>query len=489
VSIRAKIFFAFVAAVAAGFGLLAYWVTGDLRARYSESFEEVLVDSSRLLAAQLASTWGDATATDFTALRDATGDLARQRFAAPIYSVTKTTTDIRIYVTDAGGRLLFDSRPGTVKGTDFSHWHDVAATLKGNYGARTTDEIQPDASGTPATVSVAYVAAPIMVDGDRVGVVSIGKPKTNIQRFIDAARRKLLLAVLAASAVAIMLAALLYVWVSRPLHALVDYANAVSAGRAAQLPELGDNEVGEVGAAMESMRSALAGKEYVESYVQSLTHEIKSPLTAIRASAELLEGELPPERRARFVQSIEREVDRLSQLADRQLQLATLERADRLTHVETVPLHALLREAAESAAPVAAARGLTLAQLCEGGDEVQGDRLLLRQAFDNLLRNALDFAPAASTVTLAASADTRGVWLSVQDEGPGIPDYARERIFDRFYSLPRPGSGRKSTGLGLNFVREVAHLHGGRVEIDCPGAPPNPGTRARLFVPWRPPGV
>src|SRR5689334_9545231 len=97
----------------AGFGLLAYWVTGDLRFRYSESFEEVMVDSSRLLARQLAATWGEATATDFTALRSATTQLAQERFAAPIYSVTKTSADIRIYVTDAEGRLIFDSRAGS----------------------------------------------------------------------------------------------------------------------------------------------------------------------------------------------------------------------------------------------------------------------------------------------------------------------------------------------------------------------------------------
>lgn len=483
-SIRAKIFFAFVAAVAAGFGLLAYWVTGDLRARYSESFEEVLVDSSHLLAAQLASTWGEATVTDFAALRAATDDLARQRFVAPIYSVTKTTADLRIVVTDAGGRLLFDSRAAGQKGEDYSHWRDVAMTLRGQYGARTSDEILPDDTGKPSTVSVAYVAAPILVEGDRVGVVSIGKPKVNMTRFVEAARRKLLLAVLAASAVAILLAALLYVWVSRPLHALVDYANAVSGGRAAQLPDLGTNEVGEVGAAMEAMRRTLAGKEYVESYVQSLTHEIKSPLTAIRASAELLGGELSAERRAHFVQTIEREVDRLAQLADRQLQLATLERTGQLTHVEPIALHALLEEVADTALPVAAARGLTLARHCEGRDAVQGDPLLLRQALDNLLRNALDFAPAGSEIALRAEATADGVWLTVQDAGPGIPAYARDRIFDRYYSLPRPQSGRKSTGLGLNFVREVAALHGGCVTIDCPGEPPNPGTRARLFVPW-----
>lgn len=483
-SIRAKIFFVFTASVVAAFALLAYWVTGDLRYRYGESFEEVLVDSSHLLAEQLAASWGEPPESRFLALQDATLHLAAQRFRAPIYSVVKTRADIRIYVTDGAGRLLFDSRPGSSPGEDYSQWRDIALTLRGEYGARTTRELLADESGVVAEVPVSYVAAPILVDGQRVGIVSLGKPQTNIERFIDYARRNLVLAVLLASAVALVLALLLYNWVSRPLQALVDYAHAVGAGREAHLPELGDNEIGRAGAAIEAMRRALIDKEYVEGYVQSLTHEVKSPLTAIRASAELLAGELTPERRAAFVATIEREVDRLSRLADRLLELAALERADHLAHVEPVALHALVAEVAATAAPVAEARSITLAQRCAGADTVRGDALLLREAYDNLLRNALDFAPAGSTVTLEATAAADGVWLAVTDAGPGIPEYARERVFDRFYSLPRPEGGRKSTGLGLNFVREVAQLHGGRVDIDCPR---EGGTCARLFVPWEPP--
>jgi two-component system sensor histidine kinase CreC len=56
--------------------------------------------------------------------------------------------------------------------------------------------------------------------------------------------------------------------------------------------------------------------------------------------------------------------------------------------------------------------------------------------------------------------------MAVEDQGPGIPDFARERIFERFYSLPRPGTGVKSTGLGLSFVQEIAHLHGGKIQIE-----------------------
>ena len=495
-SIRAKIFLVFVAAVVAGFSLLAYWVAGDLRSRYSESFEEVMVDCAHLLAAQLAQSWEQPATDRFAALQTSMQTLREQTFSAPIYSIDKTSADIRVYVTDDLGDLLYDSRPGSRPGEDYSRWLDVARTIAGGYGARTTEEpvaVAPGDAGTAVgatgtavaatTVSVAYVAAPILVNGKMVGVVSLGKPKTNLQRFVDNARRKLNYAVLAASGVAIVLALLLYLWVSRPLQVLVEYANSAGEGRSVNLPLLGDNEIGRVGEAIEAMRKALEDKAYVEAYVQSLTHEVKSPLTAIRASAELLAGDVPAERRAAFVQTIEREVDRLSDISDRLLELAALERSGRLSHAEPVALHTLAGEVVASTRASAGARGVVVAENYSGRDDVRGDPLLLQQAIDNLLRNALDFSAPGETVALAASADNLGVTISVQDHGPGIPEYARERIFDRFYSLPRPASGRKSTGLGLNFVCEVAQLHGGSITIENPER----GTIARLFIPWRPP--
>jgi two-component system, OmpR family, sensor histidine kinase CreC len=485
VSIRARIFLIFVAALVAGFALLGYWVTGDLRFRYSESLEEVMVDSTRLLAEQLAQNWDQPAPQRFASLQAATAQLQAQTFSARIYSLDKTSADIRIYVTDELGLLLFDSRPGSTVGENYAQWIDVARTLLGKYGARTSDEPVVNAAGARTTVSVAYVAAPIMVAGKLVGVLSMGKPKTNIQRFIDNARRKLMYAVLLASGVAILLALLLYLWVSRPLQSLVEYAHEVGAGRSVALPVMGDNEIGRVGQAIEAMRKALEDKAYVEAYVQSLTHEVKSPLTAIRASAELLAGDVPEQRRAGFVRTIEHEVDRLNEIADRLLELASLERAGRLAHAEPVALHPLAHEVVTSTRAIAEARAVTLTETYAGRDCVNGDPLLLRQAIDNLLRNALDFSSAGESVALTASADNEGVTITLQDEGPGIPEYARERIFDRFYSLPRPASGRKSTGLGLNFVREVALLHGGSITIENPAQ----GTIARLFVPWRPPAL
>jgi two-component system sensor histidine kinase CreC len=95
---------------------------------------------------------------------------------------------------------------------------------------------------------------------------------------------------------------------------------------------------------------------------------------------------------------------------------------------------------------------------------LRGDALLLRQAIGNLLDNAADFSPAGSTITLQATRRGDELVIIVRDCGAGIPDFARDRLFERFYSLPRP-DGARSTGLGLPFVREVAILHGGSVTV------------------------
>ncbi|MGV8397519.1 ATP-binding protein, partial [Pseudomonas aeruginosa] len=91
--------------------------------------------------------------------------------------------------------------------------------------------------------------------------------------------------------------------------------------------------------------------------------------------------------------------------------------------------------------------------------------LHLGQALANLLDNALDFTPPGGILRLLAEADGEGIALRLFNQGPAIPDYALARLTERFYSLPRPASGRKSTGLGLNFVAGVAQLDGGRLHV------------------------
>ncbi|MBU3736402.1 MAG: two-component system sensor histidine kinase CreC, partial [Methylobacterium sp.] len=151
---------------------------------------------------------------------------------------------------------------------------------------------------------------------------------------------------------------------------------------------------------------------------------------------------------------------------------------------EAAPVN--LRELAESVTADHAAlfeqHGILCENLIPPAASTVGEPFLLRQALSNLLDNAIAFSPAGGRITLALESDGHAHTLIMRDQGSGIPDYALPRVFERFYSLARPATGQKSTGLGLPFVKEVAKLHGG--DIALRNAPQH-GTEARLRLPAR----
>ena len=213
------------------------------------------------------------------------------------------------------------------------------------------------------------------------------------------------------------------------------------------------------------MREELEGKAYVENYVHHLTHELKSPLAAIRGAAELLEEDLPPDDRERFLRNIRGQCARLQDIADKMLDLATVEHRQQLHNPEAISLATLVEQAIDAVQPKLVARSLDVTRALDADAQVRGERFLLSRALSNLLDNAIDFAPAHSTLQVTVARHGHTVRVELRDHGPGIPGYAAGRLFERFYSLPRPDGGAKSSGLGLAFVAQVASLHGGEVAV------------------------
>jgi two-component system sensor histidine kinase CreC len=229
------------------------------------------------------------------------------------------------------------------------------------------------------------------------------------------------------------------------------------------------------------MRDALTGRSYVADYVQTFTHEIKSPLSAIRGAAELVqEPSMPQAERERFLGNITRETQRIQEIVDRMMELTALETQRALERSETVALAPLLQDVAASAQDAAAAREIRLHVAIDSEARVEGDPFLLRRALSNLLDNAIDFSPAGAEVALALHAGAREARITVRDHGRGIPDYAKDKVFEKVYSLARPHSQKKSTGLGLAFVKEIAALHRGRIEL---ANAPRGGALATLTLP------
>jgi two-component system sensor histidine kinase CreC len=110
---------------------------------------------------------------------------------------------------------------------------------------------------------------------------------------------------------------------------------------------------------------------------------------------------------------------------------------------------------------------------------------LLRRAVSNLLDNALDFSPEGGHIELGLQVQGRWAQITVRDQGPGIPGYAQDKVFEKFYSLARPHSKKKSTGLGLSFVKEIASLHRGKVELGNRPEKEGSGASAVLWLPRR----
>ncbi len=443
-------------------GLAGYFVLNvfieEVKPGVRQAMEETLIDTANVLAELAAPDLktGRIASGAFAGALEAAGE---RDLEARVWGVTKSSLEYRVFVTDTKGVVVFDSEKTDV-GKDYSQWNDVLLTLKGQYGARSTLADPNDESST-----VMHVAAPITDAGKLIGVLTVAKPNASVQPFIERGQRKIRNRGILLLGAAALIGLFFTWWLTRSINRLRRYARDISEGRKVPLPESGHSEIAELGRALEAMREKLEGKQYVEQYVHTLTHEMKSPVAAIRGAAELLDEDMPRDARATFIGNIREQCERLSLIAERMLNLAQVEQQQSLQAPELVNLGFLVAEIAASLRPRLESAGLSLNLALANDVQVLGEPFLLRQAISNLLDNAVEFSPRCGVIEVSLTRDPETAALAIRDHGPGVPDYARDRIFERFYSLPRPGTNKKSTGLGLPFVREVAALHGGSIAL------------------------
>lgn len=460
VKTRTRLFLALLVLFGLGLYQMMRWILDDVRPHFLETMEESMVDMATLLAAQVSSEAADGL-IPLDGLRAAFDAAGKRRFAAKIYAMNKTRINLQVYVTDHKGVVLFDSNGGRAEGQDYSRWNDVYRTLNGQYGARATtlDPANPRSE-------LLYVASPILAGDKTIGVLSVCKPTDSVRLFMEIARRDLLLLGAVSALTLVLIAVMTSRWITWPIDRLTGYVQAIRDGKRGSLPRLGRSEIGVLGHAFEEMRVALEGKQYVEDYVQTLTHQMKSPLSAIQGAAELLEEDMPAEQRRHFLENIRSESSRLRDLVDRMLQLSALENRRQLNDTAPICLSDLVREALQTLKPGFDRKRLTVRLAGTVDLVVPCERFLVSQALVNLLENAVDFSNDGGQIEVSLNRTEAHVTITVADEGCGIPEYALDKVFDRFYSLVRPGTGKKSSGLGLAFAREVAVLHGGWATLE-----------------------
>nr|WP_240807477.1 histidine kinase dimerization/phospho-acceptor domain-containing protein [Polyangium spumosum] len=318
------------------------------------------------------------------------------------------------------------------------------------------------AQGEPGTV---FVTAPILVHGLVVGQVQVVKPTLVIVRTLADFAPTILAISLVLGAAAAAAAVLIGRSIARPIEALTDFAVRVSEGeRRAPPPPAFGREVQRLSRAIDSMRRQLEGRPFVETFAADLSHELKNPVAAIRASAEVLaDGALEePEEAARFVGRIQQATERIEALLGDLLNLARIE-ARGVEDAAVVDLAKLARDAAA----LARERGALVDVSTTGAVTVRGSALWLSRALENLLDNAVTHGEPGEVIHVSLVRDGDEVRFTVRSRGRIHPHVAG-RLFRRFVTTRVENGG---TGLGLAIVRAIAEAHSGSAECAASGPP------------------
>ena len=388
-----------------------------------------------------------------------------RKLNANIWQHNKKEINQQIYITDAKGTVIYDSQ-GIATGQDYSRWNDVYLTLQGKYGVRSTRSYEGDPNS-----STMFIAAPIYYQTAQnqqqklIGVVSIGKPNSSVQPYIQRAEDQLLRQAAWITLLSLFLASLVAYWLKHSIDRVRKYAQALAPVN--QTPYFRSaKELNQVAQAVENMREKLEDRAYVEHYVNTLTHELKGPLTAIQASAELLKEDLPLNDQQQFAQHIHAQSQRLKLLIDRMLLLTRLEKSKHQIELQNFNLSKLIQQVLDQQASQLQSKKIQCLLDIEANCMIHADRFWLQRTIANILDNALDFSAESSKILIQLHRQAhQSIQLQIFNEGEWIPEYALSQVFDTYFSLPRPITQQRSSGIGLSIVKQVIEQHHGQIQI------------------------
>ncbi len=312
-----------------------------------------------------------------------------------------------------------------------------------------------------------------LVDGTRAATAATSQLTQHaIERLQDTAsrgREKWFYVGVATIGIAIALAIVFAVLIARPIRQLdqairqmgtADFTHAIRVS--------GPQDLRYVGQRLEWLRGRLSELEQQQTrFLRHVSHELKTPLTAVREGAELLRdnvgGKLTAEQQD-IVRIVRENTLQLQKLIEDLLAYHQT-RAMEPTTLGPVALSDVVARVVREQKLAALARMISFDTSLKPV-LVIGDGEKLRTIVDNLVSNAIKYSPRSATIALRVGADGTNAMLDVIDDGPGIAQHDRERVFDSFYQGPSPVEGRvKGSGLGLAIAREYAVVHGGRIEI------------------------
>jgi len=321
---------------------------------------------------------------------------------------------------------------------------------------------------------IVTVALPVQRFKKVLGALLLSASGEDIEAGVREVRLAILQVFVLAFAITVMLSIYLAATIARPIRRLAEVADIVRRGptRRVQIPDFTSrrDEIGELSGALGDMTAALYDRiEAIEAFAADVAHEVRNPITSIRSAVELLAQGGDADRQQKLTTIIQDDVARLDRLIG---DIADASRVDaELARAETVDVDLMQlvrtlvdiqRETGGSDAP-----RIDVDAGSESPLVIEGIEGRLGQVMRNLLDNAITFSPTNGRILIRVSRDEGLARISMEDEGPGIPEDMSEAIFDRFYSeRPESEAFGSHSGLGLSISRQIVAAHGGNIRAE-----------------------
>lgn len=377
--------------------------------------------------------------------------------------------NLAIYVTDKDGLLVLDSR-GLTLGTDMREINEVGSALSGI--SDTTNIIVEESRGPRKArgavieyfLQSRYLNASNPIYGDRgeiLGAIVVVAPLIDLM-----GENYLLRFIFYIFVIALLFGFLGSYRISRNINRVQKYTSNLFSGEDVLMPDL-NNQFNKLARTIRDARADVELKDDVEQYIDTLAHELRTPITGIQLTAENLLSPMTDKQRKRFVENILESNKHMDLLVNRLLDLSRIERREALKNVETLKIKEVIQTVlkAPSREKTILDKGLKIDIQINSNASLKAEKILLEQAIGNIINNALDFSPSSGTITIKASQTNAAISIIVLDDGPGIPPQVINKLFTRFFSVSRPDTGVRGNGLGLRFVRKIMKLHGGEVSL------------------------
>lgn len=386
-----------------------------------------------------------------TLQNEGSGELSEETAQYVIGKLGLVFGNIRLY--DNNLRLLATSKDTEIGITDAENTEILSAAAKGDYAYLVRN-------------STAYFASPITFEGNTICILEFIYPMSLLESLISGVANILFIGAFIFAVLMTLISIYIASKLTKPINKLAAAANNYANRIFTPVEIKGSDEISLLSRSFNAMGIQL--QDYIQrqkQFVSNVSHELRTPLTAIKGYSELLADEIgdrPDLKKAVF--HLKNESDRLAKLVEEVLTLSRLEKGREEFHLDRLNLSDLIKDTTEKMLLRAQKYEIKIVSDIKPEVYVRGDKEKLVQVIVNLLDNAFKYSPPGSTVRVSLYEEKDEAILMVVDQGIGIPEKDRLKVFDRFYRAENAHS-ISGTGLGLSIVKHIVDAHSGSIEL------------------------